>query len=52
MRTSKPIGFGKRKWGDKLRLDYRVVNIIQSKVDAGTVPPEILEDIFRTYQTD
>ena len=47
---TKAIGFGKRKWGDKPRLDYRVVNIIQSKVDAGTVEYPVLEQIAKIYQ--
>jgi hypothetical protein len=48
----KSLGFGKRVWGDKPRLDYRVLNTIKARVEAGEVPEEVLETIYLTYQTE
>jgi hypothetical protein len=47
---TKAKGFGKRRWGGKPRLDPRVVNIIQSRVEAGEAPPTVLEMMAKIYQ--
>jgi hypothetical protein len=48
--TTGGVGFRNRIWGEKPRLDSRVVNVIRARVDSGEVQSNVLDEIARLYQ--